>query len=61
MLAAWAAALNDAGYWAYVLDESWRYVFATDDLRQGIGDTGEITIVPLGSHFMSAEGTQFSN
>jgi class 3 adenylate cyclase len=34
-LAAWAVALNEAGYWAYVLDASWRYAFATDDLRQG--------------------------
>ena len=43
---AWAAALNDAGYWAYMFDASWRWVFATDDVRVTLRDTGEVTIVP---------------
>src|SRR5262245_45955300 len=58
-LAAWAAVLNEAGYWAYLFDASWRYAFVTDDLRLGSGDTGEVTNVPLGLHFFSAEGTRF--
>jgi class 3 adenylate cyclase len=60
-LAAWAEALNEAGHWAYVHDASWRYVFATDDLRLALGDTGEVTTVPLGDHILSAEGTRFRN
>jgi class 3 adenylate cyclase len=58
-LAAWAVALNEAGYWAYVFDTAWRFVFVTDDLRLGIGDTGEVTIVPLGFHYFSTEATRF--
>jgi class 3 adenylate cyclase len=59
VLAAWAAALNDAGHWAYVLDAEWRWVFTTDDLRLSLGDTGTSTVVPLGSHFWSREATRF--
>lgn len=58
-LAAWAAALNAPGYWAYLFDAWWRFAFVTDDLRLGIGDTGKVTSVPLGFHFFSAEGARF--
>ena len=58
-LAAWAAALNEGGYWAYVFDSSWQYVFITDDLRLSLGDTGAVTTLPLGCHFFSAKGTRF--
>ncbi len=58
-LAAWAAALSEAGHWAYLFDASWRYAHATDDLRLGIRDTFTTTNVPLGSHFFSAEATRF--
>jgi class 3 adenylate cyclase len=51
--------LNQAGYWAYVYDASWRIAFATDDLRLGLGDTGTVTQVPLGCHFFSVEATRF--
>src|SRR5262245_20443968 len=50
-LAVCAVALNEAGYWATLYDTSWRCVFATDDLRLALADT----MVPLGSHFLSAE------
>ena len=59
-LAVWASALNEAGYWAYVFDSSWRYVFVTDDLRIALGDTGPVTSVPLGSHVMSAEARRWN-
>jgi class 3 adenylate cyclase len=59
-LAAWAAALNEAGYWAYLFDASWRMAFVTEDLLLGIGATSQVVAnVPLGSHFFSAEGTRF--
>jgi class 3 adenylate cyclase len=59
VVAAWAVALNDAAEWAYVFDAEWRYVFVTDDLRTGFGEIGVRTAVPIGSHYFSAEGTQF--
>jgi len=60
-LAAWSAALNAPGYWAYLFDASWRYVFVTDELRVALGGTGKVADVPLGSHFFSAEATRFRN
>ena len=59
VLATWAAALNDTGGWAYVLDAKWRWVFTTDDLRLTFGDTGASTVVPVGSHFWSPEASRF--
>jgi class 3 adenylate cyclase len=55
VLAQCASALNDAGHWAFVLDASWRLVFATDEVRLSYGDTGASTSVPIGSHYFSAE------
>ena len=59
VLAAWASVLNEEGHWAYVLDATWRFVFATDDVRLSWGDTGAATALPVGSHFHSAETMQF--
>ena len=59
LLAAWASALNDAGYWANVLDAEWRYVFVTDELLLSYRDMGAPTTPPIGSHFFSAEARQF--
>ena len=59
VLAAWASALNDVGYWAHVLDAKWRWVFTTDDLRLSMGDTGTSTILPIGSHYFGPEATRF--
>jgi class 3 adenylate cyclase len=58
-LAACASALNDAGHWAYVFDSTWRYVFATDELRLSHGDTGAFTILPIGFHVFSTEAMKF--
>jgi class 3 adenylate cyclase len=58
-LAAWASALNDSGHWADVFDATWRYVFATDELRLSYGDTGVVTSLPIGSHFFSAEFSEY--
>ena len=48
-----------AGHWADVHDARWGYVFATDELRLSMGDTGAVTFLPIGCHFFSAEYTQF--
>lgn len=60
MLAAWASALNDAGYWADMFDARWRWVFVTDELRKTYRDLGAVTMVPLGSHFFSVECMRFA-
>jgi class 3 adenylate cyclase len=54
-----ASALNEAGHWADVFDASWKYVFASDELRLSLGDTGAVTILWIGFHLFSAEATQF--
>jgi class 3 adenylate cyclase len=59
LLAACAAAVNDAGHWAYVLDAAWRVVFATDELRLSFGDTGASTSVPVGRHWSGVEMVNF--
>ena len=60
ILAAWASALNETGYWAQILDANWRYVFVTDELsvtRQALG----LPAIPIGAHLLSAEGVQPRN
>jgi class 3 adenylate cyclase len=59
LLRAWASVLNDAGYWANVLDAEWRHVFVTDELLSSYRDMGASTTPPIGSHFFSAEARQF--
>ena len=59
LLRAWASVLNDAGYWANVLDAEWRYVFVTDELLLSYRDMGAATTPPIGSHFFSPETRQF--
>ena len=58
-LAAWASALNNAGHWADISDARFRLVFATDEMRLSLGDTGEVSFLPLGFHIFSAEATRF--
>lgn len=61
MLAAWASALNDGGYWAHVLDAQWRYVFETDELRSTFVDMGRSFAAPtaLGSHIFSTAAKRY--
>jgi class 3 adenylate cyclase len=54
VLAAWASALNEAGYWANVLDAEWRYAFQTDELRRTLADMGWDLTMP-GVHYFSRE------
>jgi len=55
-LAAWASALNGAGYWATLMDSQWRIAFVTDEMRAIFGDTGDSTVIPIGAHFLGTEG-----
>ena len=58
-LAAWASALNDAGHWAYLLDDQWRYVLVTDEYRLSYGDTEDSSSQLIGSHYFSEQAMQF--
>ena len=58
-LAAWASVLNEAGYWAIVLDARWRFAFVTDELLLTYRDMGASMAVPIGSHYYSAESSRF--
>ena len=58
-LAAWASALNEAGYWAIVLDAAFRFVFFTDELLLSYRYAGASAAELIGSHFFSAESSRF--
>jgi class 3 adenylate cyclase len=58
-LAAWAVALNDAGYWASIVDADWRYVFDTEEQLSSYRDMGMATSPPIGAHYLSAEARKF--
>jgi class 3 adenylate cyclase len=60
ILAAWASALNETGYWAEIFDANWRYVFVTDELLESYRALGSVTALPVGAHVLSAEGVQFA-
>jgi len=55
VLAATAAALNDAGQWADVVDRDWRTVYITDEARWMYGGKVELAPFPLGAHAYGAE------
>ena len=60
LLATWASALNDAGYWATLMDAEWRIVFVTDETLLTYRDMGAATPPPIGAHFLSAEWREFN-
>jgi hypothetical protein len=56
-LAEAAVALNDARAWAHIVDQEWRWVYMTDDVRLSLGDGIERIPVPLGRHYFGPETT----
>jgi class 3 adenylate cyclase len=58
LLRAWALALNDAGFWATLLNAQWRYVFDTDEMLLSYRDMG-MTRSPNGAHYLSAQAREF--
>jgi class 3 adenylate cyclase len=57
-LAAWASALNEAGYWANFLDAEWRYVFQTEELRKTWIDMRRPSYAPIGLHYFSRDANR---
>jgi len=54
-VAALARALNDAGYWAIIVDRQWRNLYVTDAQRLSEGGLLELSSFPIGVHICSAE------
>jgi class 3 adenylate cyclase len=54
-LAAIARALNDAGYWAVIVDRHWRNLYMTDAQRLSEGGMLELLPFPVGVHINSPE------
>jgi class 3 adenylate cyclase len=55
VLAATASALNDAGYWAEIVDREWRTAYLTDDARRIYGGRVELAPYTLGVHLYGPE------
>src|SRR4051794_1386014 len=60
VLAAVAAALNDAGYWAEIVDREWRGVYMSDDARRIYGGRVELAPLPVGAHLFGPERTRIA-
>lgn len=50
-----ASAIQSAGHWGYVVDDRWRTVFVTDELRLTFGGHLALADFPLGVHFFGPE------
>ena len=55
VLAEVAATLQGAGHWGWVLDDRWRVVHVTDELRLTFGGNTELSHWPIGAHFFGPE------
>ncbi len=55
VLAEVAATLQGAGHWGWVLDDRWRVVHVTDELRLTFGGNTELSRWPIGAHFFGPE------
>ncbi len=54
-LAAMARALNDAGYWAVIVDRNWVNLYMTDAQRLSHGGLLELAAFAAGAHYYSPE------
>ncbi len=52
-------ALQEAGHWANVVDDQWRLVFVTDELRRTFG-AGELAHFAIGKHLYGPEAVAAS-
>ena len=54
LLAETARALAEAGHWGWVVDDRWRLVYVTDELRRTFG-AGELAPFAIGAHAFGPE------
>ncbi len=59
-LAEVAAALRDGGHWAIVVDDRWRVVYVTDELRTTFGANVEMAEFAVGEHFLGPASVEAS-
>ena len=57
-LTATAAALDEAGHWAEVVDAEWRLVHMTEDFRRSMGAIVGLAPAPLGAHYFGPEACE---
>ncbi len=55
-----ARAIRDAGHWGWIVDGSWRVVYASDDIRLSFGALVEYAPFPTGVHIFGPEWIQTS-
>ena len=60
VLAEAAAALREAGHWAWVVDAHQRLVFVTDELRRTFGGLVELAPFAIGKHVFGPEAVRAS-
>ena len=51
LLAEVAAAMNATGNWGQIVDDRWRLVYVTDELRLTFGGNDELASFAIGEHF----------
>ena len=54
-LAEVAEAMNGAGHWGWVVDDEWRLMHVTDELRLTFGGNVTFADFPIGAHFFGPE------
>ena len=60
LLADVARALQDAGHWGWVVDDQWRILFATDQIRFTFSGNQGLAHFAIGEHFFGPESTHAS-
>ena len=55
-----ARAIRDTGHWAWIVDDRWRIVWASDDIRLSFGALVERASFPIGALFFGPEWLQAS-
>ncbi len=50
-----ARAIRDAGHWGWIVDDRWRMVWASDDIRLSFGALVEFASFPIGAHLFGPE------
>ena len=58
LLAGAARLLRDSGSWGWLVDDQWRIVFMTDELRRAVGRQGHLAPMPTGVVWGSTEWLQ---
>ena len=53
-----ARAIRDAGHWAWIVDDRWRLVYASNEIRLSFGALVEYASFPIGVHVFGPSGSR---